>query len=79
MRIPDNRALKLVVLYSERPEHIIETRPARKGPTFREYQNTLISALSDVGAFAKFKEDVKTVPASEGVVVRAIQLGEQDR
>ncbi len=65
--IPDNRTLKLVVLHPEQPEGVIETWSARKGTTFREYRNTLIFALADTGAFAKLKEDVKTVLALEEI------------
>jgi len=65
--IPDNRALKLVVLHPEQPEHVIGAWLSRKGTTFREYQNTLIFALADTGAFAKLKEDVKTVLALEEI------------
>ncbi len=65
--IPDNRALKLVVMHPEQPESIIEAWLARKGTTFREYKNTLIFALADTGAFARLKEDIKTVLALEEI------------
>ncbi len=65
--IPDNRALKLVVLHPEQAESVIEGWLARKGTTFREYRNTLIFALSDSGAFARLKDDVKTVLALEEI------------
>ncbi len=65
--IPDNRAIKLVVLHPEQDEGRIATWLERKGTTFREYKNTLIFALADMGAFAKLKEDVKTVLALEEI------------
>ena len=65
--VPDNRRLKLIVLHPEADEGRIPGWIERKGTTFRQYQNTLIFALPDTGAFAKLKEDVKTVLALEEI------------
>ncbi|MGC9400214.1 MAG: DUF499 domain-containing protein, partial [Anaerolineae bacterium] len=65
--VPDNRRLKLIVLHPEADEGQIPGWIERKGTTFRQYQNTLIFALPDTGAFAKLKEDVKTVLALEEI------------
>jgi hypothetical protein len=65
--VPDNRRLKLIVLHPEADEGQISGWIERKGTTFRQYQNTLIFALPDTGAFAKLKEDVKTILALEEI------------
>ncbi len=65
--VPDNRALKLIILHPETNAAQIPTWIERKGTTFRQYQNTLLFALADMGAFAKLKEDVKTVLALEEI------------
>ncbi|MEW6718341.1 MAG: DUF499 domain-containing protein [Chloroflexota bacterium] len=61
--IPDNRELKLVLLHPEDAGDQIPQWIERRGANFREYKNTLFFALADTAAFAKLKEDVKTVLA----------------
>jgi hypothetical protein len=58
--IPDNRALKLVILRPDDSGSQIPDWVERKGNSFREYKNTLTFALADTAAFAKLREDVKT-------------------
>ena len=65
--IPDNRALKLVVLGPEDAGGEIPTWIERKGETFRVYKNTLFFALADTGAFVQLREDVKTLMALEQI------------
>jgi hypothetical protein len=61
--IPDNRALKLVILHPEDSGDRISDWLERKGETFREYKNTLFFALADTAAFASLRDDVKKVLA----------------
>ena len=65
--IPDNRALKLVLLPPEESGAAIPQWIERKGAAFREYQNTLFFALADTAAFAGLREDVKTILALEEI------------
>ncbi|MFP4346160.1 MAG: ATP-binding protein [Anaerolineales bacterium] len=65
--IPDNRKIKLVILHPEQSWNDVQPWLEGKGSAFREYPNTLIFALADTGAFAKLKEDVKTVLALEEI------------
>jgi hypothetical protein len=65
--IPDNRALKLVVLHPEDSGSEIPAWVERKGETFRVYKNTLAFALADTAAFAQLREDVKTLMALEEI------------
>ncbi len=65
--IPDNRALKLVLLQPEDNGADIPQWIERKGAAFREYQNTLFFALADTAAFAGLREDVKTILALEEI------------
>jgi hypothetical protein len=65
--IPDNRALKLVVLHPEDSGAEIPAWIERKGETFRVYKNTLSFALADTAAFAQLREDVKTLMALEEI------------
>ncbi|MBN1260855.1 MAG: hypothetical protein JXB35_09260, partial [Anaerolineae bacterium] len=65
--IPDNRALKLVVLPPEDNGADIPQWIERRGAAFREYQNTLFFALADSSAFANLREDVKTILALEDI------------
>ena len=65
--IPDNRRLKLVILHPVARWADAAGWITRKGESFREYQNTLIFALADTGAYVKLKEDVKTVLALEEI------------
>ena len=58
--IPDNRALKLVILRPEDNGADIPAWVERKGNTFRVYKNTLFFATADTAAFARLREDVKT-------------------
>ena len=66
-RIPDNRELKLVVLRPDDAGTRIPDWIERRGEGFREYKNTLFFALADTAAFAKLREDVKTVLALEEI------------
>ena len=66
--IPDNRRPKLIVLHPEARWVDVASWIERKGEGYREYQNTLIFALADTGAYVKLKEDVKTVLALEEIV-----------
>jgi hypothetical protein len=65
--IPDNRALKLIVLHPDDDGSRIPQWIERRGDGFREYKNTLFFALADTGAFVKLREDVKTVLALEAI------------
>ena len=65
--IPDNRALKLIILPPEDNGADIPQWIERRGLSFREYQNTLFFALADVSAFAQLREDVKTYLALEEI------------
>jgi hypothetical protein len=65
--IPDNRALKLVILHPQDSGAEIPAWIERRGETFRVYKNTLFFALPDTAAFAKLKEDVKTCMALEEI------------
>jgi hypothetical protein len=65
--IPDNRALKLIVLHPDDDGSRIPQWIERRGEGFREYKNTLFFALADTGAFVKLREDVKTVLALEAI------------
>jgi len=65
--IPDNRALKLIILSPEDNGADIPQWIERRGLSFREYQNTLFFALADVSAFAQLREDVKTYLALEEI------------
>jgi len=65
--IPDNRALKLVVLHPQDSGAEIPAWIEWRGETFRVYKNTLFFALPDTAAFAKLKEDVKTYMALEEI------------
>jgi hypothetical protein len=65
--IPDNRALKLIVLPPDDDGSRIPQWIERRGEGFREYKNTLFFALADTGAFVKLREDVKTVLALEAI------------
>jgi hypothetical protein len=58
--IPDNQALKLVILHPH--QHIGQAADwlERKGQSFREYKNTLFFAPADTSGFATLREDVKT-------------------
>jgi hypothetical protein len=61
--IPDNRELKLVILHPNDSGAHIPDWIERRGASFREYQNTLFFVLADTAAFAKMREDVKTLLA----------------
>jgi hypothetical protein len=61
--IPDNRELKLIILHPNDSGAHIPEWIERRGNSFREYQNTLFFALADTAAFAKMREDVKTLLA----------------
>jgi hypothetical protein len=61
--IPDNRELKLIILHPNDSGTHIPEWIERRGASFREYQNTLFFALADTAAFAKMREDVKTLLA----------------
>jgi hypothetical protein len=65
--IPDNRALKLVILHPDDDGARIPEWIERRGEGFREYKNTLFFVLADTGAFVKLREDVKTVLALEAI------------
>ena len=65
--IPDNRRPKLIVLHPETRWSDVAGWIERKGEGYREFQNTLIFALADTGAYVKLKEDVKTVLALEEI------------
>jgi hypothetical protein len=65
--IPDNRSLKLMILYPQDSGAEIPMWIERRGETFRVYKNTLFFALADTAAFAKLKEDVKTYMALEEI------------
>jgi hypothetical protein len=65
--IPDNRALKLIVLPPDDDGSRIPRWIERRGEGFREYKNTLFFSLADTGAFVKLREDVKTVLALEAI------------
>jgi len=65
--IPDNRRPKLVILHPVAHWTDAAGWITHKGESFREYQNTLIFALTDTGAYVKLKEDVKTVLALEEI------------
>jgi hypothetical protein len=65
--IPDNRRPKLVVLHPEARWADAAAWIERKGEGYREFQNTLVFALADTGAYVKLKEDVKTVLALEEI------------
>ena len=65
--IPDNRALKLIILQPDDDGSRIPQWIERRGEGFREYKNTLFFALADTGAFVKLREDVKTVLALEAI------------
>jgi hypothetical protein len=58
--IPDNRALKLVILHPNDDGSRIPEWVERKGGSFREYKNTLFFALAETAAFTRLREDVKT-------------------
>ena len=57
--LPDNRALKLVILHPESAGADIPTWIERKGETFRVYKNTLVFALADTAAFARLRDKIK--------------------
>jgi hypothetical protein len=65
--IPDNRELKLIILRPEDAGDQIPEWIERRGHSFREYKNTLFFALADTAAFAKLREDVKTVLALQDI------------
>jgi hypothetical protein len=65
--IPDNRALKLIVLHPDDDGSQIPDWIERHGEGFRDYKNTLFFALADTGAFVKLREDVKTILALEAI------------
>ncbi len=65
--IPDNRRPKLIVLHPEARWADAAGWIERKGEGYREFQNTLVFALADTGAYVKLKEDVKTVLALEEI------------
>ena len=65
--IPDNRRPKLIVLHPEMRWADAAAWIERKGEGYREFQNTLVFALADTGAYVKLKEDVKTVLALEEI------------
>ncbi len=65
--IPDNRALKLVILHPTDDGSRIGEWVERKGGSFREYKNTLFFALGDTAAFTKLREDVKTFLALQEI------------
>jgi len=65
--IPNNRALKLIVLHPEDAGSQIPAWIERRGETFRVYKNTLFFALADTAAFGQLREDVKTLMALEEI------------
>ncbi len=65
--IPDNRALKLIILDPDDDGSQIPKWIERHGEGFRDYKNTLFFALADTGAFVKLREDVKTILALEAI------------
>ncbi len=65
--IPDNRALKLVILHPDDPGTQIPDWIERRGESFREHKNTLFFALTDTSAFARLREEVKTYLALQEI------------
>ncbi|MDY7079092.1 MAG: DUF499 domain-containing protein [Chloroflexota bacterium] len=65
--IPDNRALKLVILRPDDAGTKIPDWIERRGESFREHKNTLFFALADTGAFVRLREEVKTYLALQEV------------
>jgi hypothetical protein len=65
--LPDNRALKLVILHPNDDGSRIPEWVERKGGSFREYKNTLFFALAETAAFTRLREDVKTFLALQEI------------